>query len=74
MPTTYEIPSDLRAWLDYLKDHKAEVEGLPASLVCGPDTLWVLKTSENLGESGEERGKRKQSVVQLPRGQRTLRY
>lgn len=52
MPTTYEIPSELRAWIDYLKQHRLDTAAgdAPSSLICGPETLWVLKTAENLGK------------------------
>ena len=51
MPTTFEIPSELRAWIEHLKQHKADPsQGAPSPLCCSPDTLWVLKTAENLGE------------------------
>ncbi|KAF5829704.1 tubulin-tyrosine ligase family-domain-containing protein [Dunaliella salina] len=52
MPTTFEIPSQLRQWIAYLKQHKEDGSGeeAPDPLACGPNTLWVLKTAENLGK------------------------
>eukprot|EP00967_Tisochrysis_lutea_P139324 scaffold253015_cov16-Tisochrysis_lutea.AAC.2 len=50
MPTTFEIPSQMRQWIAYLKQHKEGGSGeAPDPLACGPKTLWVLKTAENLG-------------------------
>ena len=51
MPTTFELPSQLREWIEFLKLHKqskATDETMDA-LACGPETKWVLKTTENLG-------------------------
>lgn len=51
MPTTFEIPSQMRQWIAYLKQHKEGGSGeAPDPLACGPKTLWVLKTAENLGK------------------------